>query len=100
MKIGGAPAATTSEALDFTDLVGPGPQTGKIAAGGTGQYYIRADTVNTRNYKHSHTVDLPNHTHTVDLPNHTHTVALGGSGTPLDVTPKSMSCNYFLFLGA
>ena len=95
-----AAAATTNAALNFSDEVGIGPRTGQIAAGGTGQYYVRGDTTNVRNYNHTHTVDLPAHTHTVDLPNHTHTVALGGSGTPLDVTPKSMSCNYFLFLGA
>ena len=95
-----AAAATTSAALNFSDEVGIGPRTGQIAAGGTGQWYVRGDTTNVRNYNHTHTVDLPAHTHTVDLPNHTHTVALGGSGTPLDTTPKSMSVNYFVFLGA
>jgi hypothetical protein len=31
---------------------------------------------------------------------HTHVVASGGSGTALDVTPKRMSINYYVFLGA
>lgn len=31
---------------------------------------------------------------------HTHTVSLGGSGTPLDVTPKALSVNQFVYLGA
>ena len=44
-------------------------------------------------------ISLGGHTHTIDMPNHTHTVALGGSGTPLDTTPKSLSANAFLYLG-
>jgi hypothetical protein len=36
----GGGTQTTSNALGFSDAVGVGPQTGKIAAGGTGQYYI------------------------------------------------------------
>ena len=31
---------------------------------------------------------------------HTHTVSLGGSGTALDITPKAMAVNMFVFLGA
>ena len=93
-------AVTTSNALNFSDNVGAGVSTGKSATGNTGYYFIESGAWNARSYNHSHTVDMPSHTHTVDLPNHTHTVALGGSGTPLDTTPKSMSVNYFVFLGA
>jgi hypothetical protein len=44
----------------------------------------------------------PNHTHTFSgsaLPGHTHNVPLGGSGTALDITPKSLSVNTFIYLG-
>ncbi|MCC5613216.1 hypothetical protein LC612_42695 [Nostoc sp. CHAB 5834] len=30
---------------------------------------------------------------------HTHTVPLGGSGTALDITPRSLSVNTFIYLG-
>ena len=42
------------------------------------------------------------HTHTFTgsaLAAHSHTVPLGGSGTALDVTPKSLSVNMFIYLG-
>jgi hypothetical protein len=44
----------------------------------------------------------PNHTHTftgIALPGHAHNVPLGGSGTALDITPKSLSVNTFIYLG-
>lgn len=50
-----------------------------------------------------------NHNHTVDIPAttsssagaHTHsvTVASGGSATPINITPKSLSINMFIYLG-
>jgi hypothetical protein len=46
------------------------------------------------------TETLGAHTHTaLSAGAHTHTVALGGSGTALDCTPRSMSVNIFLYLG-
>jgi hypothetical protein len=44
------------------------------------------------------------HTHTITASSaatgdHAHTTSLGGSGTALDVTPKSLSVNAFLYLG-
>ena len=30
---------------------------------------------------------------------HSHTVPLGGSNTPLDITPRSVSVNVFVYLG-
>ena len=49
---------------------------------------------------HTHTAQSAgDHTHTVDLPSHTHTVALGGSGTALDITPKNIGLNMFIYLG-
>jgi hypothetical protein len=91
-------AVTTNSQLNFSDNVGAGGSIGKSATGNTGYYYIQADNWNARNYNHSHTFDLPSHTHTI--PDHNHTVPLGGSGTPLDTTPKSISVNKFVFLGA
>jgi hypothetical protein len=40
-----------------------------------------------------------NHSHTWDFPNHTHTLALGGSGADIDVTPKHIVANHFIYLG-
>jgi len=48
-----------------------------------------------------------NHSHTVNFNlssnatgDHTHTVGSGGSGTALDITPKALSVNFFIYLGA
>lgn len=54
------------------------------------------------NGSHNHTMNPHNHTATFTgtaLNNHTHTVPLGGSGTPLDITPRSLSVNAFIYLG-
>ena len=69
------------------------------------------------NGNHAHTVDIGgfassingNHTHTVDVPSttsstngaHTHsvTVGSGGSATPVNIAPKSLSVNMFVYLG-
>jgi hypothetical protein len=66
---------------------------------------------------HDHTVDIPSttsstigdHTHSIDVPSttssttpdHTHnvTVASGGSGTAINIAPKSLSVNMFIYLG-
>jgi hypothetical protein len=66
---------------------------------------------------HNHTVDIPattsttagSHTHTIDVPSttsttngaHTHsvTVASGGSAAPVDISPKSLTVNMFVYLG-
>jgi len=81
--------------------MGTGATRGRTATGNTGYYFTDAEGANHKSIAHTHTAASAGaHTHTVDLPNHTHTVALGGSGTPLDVTPKSMSINKFVFLGA
>lgn len=71
----------------------------------------------TSNGDHAHTVDIPSttstqngsHAHTVDIPsttssteaNHTHsvTVASGGIATPINIAPKSLSVNMFIYLG-
>lgn len=49
---------------------------------------------------HNHTVDIPATTSTTNGA-HTHavTVSSGGSGTALDITPKRLSVNTFLYLG-
>ncbi len=71
----------------------------------------------TTNGNHTHTVDIPsttssingNHAHTVDIPsttsstdgNHTHTVSVasGGTATAINIAPKSLSVNMFIYLG-
>lgn len=61
-------------------------------------------------YSYGHyTGDAGNHSHTVDIAafnsadsgSHTHTVTVpsGGSGTGLDITPRSLSVNTFIYLG-
>lgn len=49
---------------------------------------------------HSHTVDIPSTTSTISG-DHTHNVAVssGGAGTPVNIAPKSLSVNMFVFLG-
>lgn len=49
---------------------------------------------------HSHLIDVPNTTST-SAPNHSHTVNVGsgGSGTALNIAPKSMIVNMFIYLG-
>lgn len=61
---------------------------------------------------HNHTLNINNsgsHTHTVDIPattsttagTHTHSVSIasGGSSTPINITPKSLTVNMFIYLG-
>lgn len=86
----GAHTHVTDNALGFSDEVGNGPRTGRIAAGGTGQHYIQAEASTVRNYDHTHTAQSNGA--------HTHTVPLGGSATPFDFTPKAMAVNLFVFL--
>jgi hypothetical protein len=69
------------------------------------------------NDTHSHTVNIPSlstnstgsHSHDIDVPNttsssapdHTHsvTVSSGGSGTAINIAPKTLSVNMFIYLG-
>lgn len=71
----------------------------------------------TTNGNHTHTVDVPsttstsngNHAHTVDVPsttsttdgNHIHivSVASGGTATAINIAPRSLSINMFIYLG-
>lgn len=66
---------------------------------------------------HAHTVDVPNttstttgdHNHSIDVPSttsttapdhsHTVTVASGGTANPVNIAPKSLSVNMFVYLG-
>ncbi len=79
------------------------------------QYWGTFNTGATGN--HNHTVDIPPttstaagaHTHTVDIPStnsnttgaHTHsvTVSSGGSATPINIAPQTLSVNMFIYLG-
>lgn len=83
-------AVATTSSGPALDTAIRGTVRGKSATGGTGYYFLDAEGGNVQSIAH---------THTVDIPNHSHTVALGGSGTPFDFTPKSMSVWYFVFLG-
>lgn len=69
------------------------------------------------NGDHAHSVDIPStttsavsdHSHTVDIPSttsssvadHTHPVSVssGGSASPINIAPKSLSVNMFIYLG-
>jgi hypothetical protein len=61
-------------------------------------YYGEFQTSSSGN--HSHWIDVPNTTSTT-FPNHSHTVNVGsgGSGTALNIAPKSMIVNMFIYLG-
>ena len=61
-------------------------------------YYGEFQTAGNGN--HSHLIDVPNTTSTT-APNHSHTVNVGsgGSGTALNIAPKSMIVNMFIYLG-
>ena len=51
---------------------------------------------------HTHTMNAHNHMATFTgtaMGTHAHTVPLGGSNTPLDITPRSLSVNTFIYLG-
>lgn len=80
----------------------------------SGNFYNRSTSANGN---HNHTVDIPAttsttagaHTHTIDVPSttsttngaHTHsvTVASGGTAAPVDISPKSLTVNMFVYLG-
>lgn len=63
----------------------------------SGQYYYHA-TESSGN--HNHTVDIPATSSTTDG-NHNHSVSMnsGGSNTPINIAPKSLSVNMFIYLG-
>ena len=69
------------------------------------QYGTVGLATDTDKFSNIKTADIAgDHSHTVNFtlansPTHTHTTPLGGAGTALDITPKSMSVNYFVFLG-
>ncbi len=85
--------------------------TGKI--GDNGEYGDVASSGSMQaagNHSHSVTTDTQgNHTHSVDIPSttsstngshiHTVTVSSGGSATPINITPRSLSVNMFVYLG-
>lgn len=80
---------------------------------GTHSHSISTDTQGN----HSHSVDIPSttsstasdHTHSIDVPSttsttapdHSHSVSVasGGAATPINVAPKSLSVNMFIYLG-
>ena len=91
-----------------------------IGTEGNGNHAHTVDipaTTSTTNGNHSHTIDVPSttssstgtHAHSVDIPAttsttvgahvHTVSVASGGSATPINIAPKSLSVNMFIYLG-
>jgi len=61
-------------------------------------YYGEFQTSSSGN--HSHLIDVPN-TATTTSPNHAHNVNVnsGGSGTALNIAPRSMTVNMFIYIG-
>jgi hypothetical protein len=94
------PTATTSTNGDHTHWISGAATDDRnfTGTGANGQNYgIVADagsyTSYDPNYNYGrYTLNAGNHSHTV-------TVSSGGSGTALDVTPKSLSVNTFIYLG-
>ncbi len=91
---------------------------GQYPTGDAGKYngndhYVSTESDGT----HNHTVDIPAttstttgaHTHVVDIPSttsstngshaHSVSVASGGSAAPVDISPKSLTVNMFVYLG-
>jgi hypothetical protein len=73
-------------------------------------YSITGTTVPAGNHTHTISTDTQgNHTHSVDVPSttsttngaHTHavTVSSGGSATPINIAPRSLTVNMFIYLG-
>ena len=63
--------------------------------------YTNAVTTSSSGF-HTHTMNAHNHMATFTgtaMGTHAHTVPLGGSNTPLDITPRSLSVNTFIYLG-
>jgi hypothetical protein len=87
------PTATTSTSgnhthtfLDVIHSENRGQNNRTIGTGAT------SDNDNDPYFRNATTDAAGDHTHTV-------TVSSGGSGTALDITPKSLSVNTFIYLG-
>lgn len=63
---------------------------------GGGIYYRYTSTEGN----HAHSVDIP-YTTSTSVSDHTHTVTVssGGSATPINIAPRSLSVNMFIYLG-
>lgn len=77
---------------------GGGAYAGGFAAGGFA-FYNPTLTINSAG-DHNHSIDIPATTSSTDgAHTHTVTVSSGGSGTALNIAPRSMSVNMFIYLG-
>lgn len=77
---------------------GGGAYTGAFSAGGH-LFYAPTLTINPAG-DHSHSVDIPSITSSTDgAHTHTVTVSSGGSGTAINIAPRSLSLNMFIYLG-
>ena len=118
------PSATTSSSGSHTHWVDPSPvntstngshsHTGNTVGGtwtnGVGTYVgglqagswtlNQSSLVINANGDHTHSVDIPGFTSGSDGSHaHSVTVSSGGSGTALNIAPKSLSVNTFIYLG-
>jgi hypothetical protein len=61
--------------------------------------FVPGQTTSTES-AHNHSIDVPSTTSTI-APDHTHnvTVSSGGVSAPVNITPKSLSVNMFIYLG-
>jgi hypothetical protein len=77
---------------------GGGAYAGGFAAGG---FVLEVPTLTINsNGDHAHSVDIPATTSTAAGDhNHTVTVSSGGSGTAVNIAPRSLSVNTFIYLG-
>jgi hypothetical protein len=117
------PTATTSSSGSHAHWVDPSPVNtstngshnhsgntvgGTWSGGGSyvggfdaGLFHFTTSTLNINaNGDHTHSVDIPGFTSGTDG-SHTHTVTVssGGSGSALNIAPKSLSVNTFIYLG-
>lgn len=88
-----------------------------LSGSGFAGFTVAGSTSTSTNGNHNHTVDIPatnsstngTHAHSVDVANttsstngdHGHSVSVssGGSGTPINIAPKSLTVNMFIYLG-
>lgn len=97
---------------NFSNVNGQYP-TGDASKFNGADHYVSTEAAGN----HSHSVNIPAttsttagaHTHTVDIPStnstttgahiHNVTVSSGGSDDPIDITPRSLTVNMFVYLG-
>ena len=105
---------THSHTSYYADPNNPSGVNGGVSGG---PWFGATGIATSVNGNHQHAVDIPgfnsvvngDHTHSIDVPSTTSTtapdhshavsVASGGSATPINIAPKSLSVNMFIYLG-